>query len=134
MSVLAAPACLRSLATTYARPLCMEYFTAPKGQGVMCLSRSECRPQPGQASSTDSAKEPRALEPEILLSVTLTVSADAAWTQDMSDVRLVTPPCPLCVRSLVLVTESALLVRITRNHVNDVTIIIMLIIIMIGDR
>ena len=37
-------------------------------------------------------KEPRALElePEILLSdVTLTVSvADAAWTQDMSDVRL----------------------------------------------
>ena len=46
------------------------------------------------------------MEPEILLSVTLTVSADAAWTQDMSDVRLVTPQCPLCVRSLVLVTES----------------------------
>ena len=35
------------------------------------------------------------------------VSADAAWTQDMSDVRLVTPPCPLCGRSLVLFTESA---------------------------
>ena len=52
----------------------------------MCLSKasswSECSPQPGHTSSTDRAKAPRALDPEILLSVTLTDSADALWTQD----------------------------------------------------
>ena len=63
------------------------YIPPPtRGQRYMCLSKasswSECSPQPGGHTSTNSSKEARALEPEILLSdVTLTDSADDAFTR-----------------------------------------------------